>query len=86
MKREIFEWVNKYDTCQRVKAEHQRPSRLLQPLEIPEWKWEHLVMNFVVGLPRTRTNHDAIWIIIYRLTKSAYFIPINKRFSLEKLV
>ena len=86
MKKEIAEWVSKCDTCQRVKAEHQRPSGLLQPLEIPEWKWEHLAMDFVVGLPRTKANHDAIWIIIDRLTKSAHFLPINEKFSLERLV
>ena len=60
MKREIAEWVSKCYTCQRVKAEHQRPSGLLQPLEIPEWKWEHISMDFIVGLPRTKANHDAI--------------------------
>ena len=86
MKREIAEWVSKCDTCQRVKAEHQRPSGLLQPLEIPEWKWEHIAMDFVVGLPRTKTNHDAIWVVIDRLTKSAHFLPINEKFSLERLV
>lgn len=86
MKKEIAEWVSKCYTCQRVKAEHQRPSGLLQPLDIPEWKWEHLAMDFVVGLPRTRANHDAIWVIIDRLTKSAHFLPINERFSLDKLI
>ena len=86
MKRDIAEWVNKCYTCQKVKAEHQRPSGLIQPLEIPEWKWEHIAMDFVVGLPRTRANHDAIWVIIDRLTKSAHFLPINERFSLDKLV
>ena len=58
MKREVAEWVSKCLTCQRVKDEHQRPSGLLQPLEIPKWKWEHLAMDFMVGLPRTKTNHD----------------------------
>ena len=86
MKREIAEWVSRCDTCQRVKAEHQRSSGLLQPLEIPEWKWEHIAMDFVVGLPRTKANHDTIWIVIDRLTKSAHFLPINEKFSLEKLV
>ena len=86
MKKEIAQWVNKCYTCQRVKAEHQRPSGLIQPLEIPEWKWEHIAMDFVVGLPKTRANHDAIWVIIDRLTKSAHFLPINERFSMDKLV
>ena len=44
MKKEIAEWISKCYTFQRVKAEHQRPSGLLQPLDIPKWKWEHLAM------------------------------------------
>ncbi|KAL8103407.1 hypothetical protein AgCh_027832 [Apium graveolens] len=86
MKREVAEWVSKCLTCQRVKAEHQRPSGLLRPLEIPEWKWEHIAMDFMTGLPRTKTNRDAIWVIIDRLTKSAHFLPINERYTVEKLV
>ena len=78
MKKEIAEWISKCYVCQRVKAEHQRPSGLLQPLDIPEWKWEHLAMDFVVGLPRTRANHDALWVIVDRLTKSAHFIWSNR--------
>ena len=43
-------------------------------------------MDFVVGLPKTKANHDAIWVVIDRLTKSAHFLPINERYSLDKLV
>ena len=43
-------------------------------------------MDFVSGLPRTQKGHDAIWVIVDRLTKSAYFLPINIKYSLEKLV
>ncbi|KAL8091863.1 hypothetical protein AgCh_034213 [Apium graveolens] len=70
----------------RVKAEYQRPSGLLRPLKIPEWKWEHIAMDFVTGLPRTKTNYDAIWVIIDRLTKFAHFLPFNKRYTVDKLV
>ena len=66
--------------------EHQRPSELLQPLKTPEWIWEHLAMDFVVGLPKTRGNHDVIWVIIDKLTKTTHFLLINERFSLDKLV
>ena len=47
MKREIAEFVRKCLICQQVKAEHQRSGGLLQPLPIPEWKWEHIAMDFV---------------------------------------
>jgi hypothetical protein len=86
MKKDVTEWVSKCLTCQRVKAEHQRPGGLLRPLEIPEWKWEQIAMDFVVGLPRTKANHDAIWVIVDRLTKSAHFLPINERYTVDRLV
>jgi hypothetical protein len=53
LKRDVAEYVALCDTCQRVKAEHQRPAGLLQPMQIPEWKWEEVGMDFIVGLPRT---------------------------------
>jgi hypothetical protein len=52
-KRDVTEYVALCDTCQRVKVEHQRSTGLLQPLKIPEWKWEEIIMDFIVGLPRT---------------------------------
>nr|GFA57439.1 hypothetical protein [Tanacetum cinerariifolium] len=53
-----------------VKIEHQRASGLLQSLNIPVWKWEEISMDFVTGLPRTQRRHDAIWVVVDRLTKS----------------
>ncbi|KAL5569846.1 hypothetical protein UlMin_026421 [Ulmus minor] len=61
MKKEVAEYVAKCLICQKVKAEHQRPGGELQPLDIPEWKWDQITMDFVVGLPRTTKGHDAIW-------------------------
>jgi hypothetical protein len=69
------------DVCQRVKAEHQRPAGLLQPLKVPEWKWEEIGMDFIVGLPRTRDGYDSIWVIVDRLTKVAHFIPVKTTYS-----
>ncbi|XP_071933737.1 uncharacterized protein [Coffea arabica] len=69
----------------KVKAEHQKPAGLLQPLEIPEWKWEYITMDFVTGLPRSQKGFDAVWVIVDRLTKSAYFLPVSMSFPLEKL-
>ena len=42
-------------------------------------------MDFVVGLPRCRSGHDTIWVIVDRLTKSAHFLPIRNSDSLDKL-
>ena len=75
MKREVAEWVSKCYTCQRVKAEYQRPSGLLQPLEIPEWKWEHIAMDFIVGLPRTRIGMYSVFVVVDRFGKMSHYIP-----------
>ena len=53
MKREIAKYVSECDICRRVKARHLKPAGTLQPLSIPEWKWEDINMDFIVGLPRT---------------------------------
>ncbi|GFY97645.1 hypothetical protein Acr_12g0001860 [Actinidia rufa] len=84
MKKEIAEFVSQCLSCQQVKAEHQRPAGLLQSLPIPEWKWEHITMDFVVGLPNSPRGCNAIWVIVDRLTKSAHFLPVKTTYSLSK--
>jgi hypothetical protein len=81
MKRDIVEYVALCDTCQQVKAEHQRPTGLLQSLQVTEWKWEDIAMDFIVGLPRTQSGYDSILVIVDRLTKVAHFIPVKMTYS-----
>jgi hypothetical protein len=67
-------------------VEHQQPAGLLQPLQVPEWKWEEIAMGFIVGLPRTQSGYDSIWVIMDRLTKVAHFIPVKTTYSRLQLV
>ncbi|GJS04177.1 putative reverse transcriptase domain-containing protein [Tanacetum coccineum] len=69
----------------RVKVEHQKPSSLLVQPEIPQWKWENITMDFFTKLPRTSSGYDTIWVIVDRLTKSTYFLPMKENDSIEKL-
>jgi hypothetical protein len=85
MKEEIAEYVAKCAICQQVKAEHKRPAGELQPLPIPEWKWENITMDFVSGLPKSKKGNDAVWVIVDRLTKSALFLPMKMTDSVDKL-
>ncbi|GKA66511.1 putative reverse transcriptase domain-containing protein [Tanacetum coccineum] len=78
-------YVSKCLTCSKVKAEHQKPSGLLQQLEIPDWKWENITMDFINKLPRTSSGHDSVWVIINRLTKSAHFLAVREDYKTEKL-
>ncbi|GJR53109.1 putative reverse transcriptase domain-containing protein [Tanacetum coccineum] len=85
MKRDIATYVSKCLTCSKVKAEHQRPSGLLQQPEIPEWKWDKITMDFITKLPKTKSGHDTIWVIVDRLTKSAHFLAMREDYSTERL-
>ncbi|GKB52115.1 putative reverse transcriptase domain-containing protein [Tanacetum coccineum] len=85
MKRDIATYVSECLTCAKVKGEHQRPSGLLQQPEIPEWKWENITMDFIIKLPRTRSGHDEIWVVVDRLTKSAHFLAIREDYSTNQL-
>jgi hypothetical protein len=86
MREDIAEYVARCNMSQRVKAEHQRPTGLLQPLEIPMWKWDDISKDFVVGFPRSQRAHDVIWVIVDRLTKVAHFIPVREDYRVSKLV
>jgi len=86
MKKNIAEYIARCLTCQKVKAEHQKPGGLLQPLPIPVWKWDHITMDFVVRMPQTQRHHDAIWVIVNQLSKSTHFLAIKEIFNAEQLV
>nr|GEV85348.1 putative reverse transcriptase domain-containing protein [Tanacetum cinerariifolium] len=68
-----------------AKAEYQKPSSLLVQPETPQWKWENITMDFMSKLLKMTTGQDTIWVIIDRLTKSAYFLPMREDGSLNKL-
>ncbi|KAL0551422.1 hypothetical protein IC582_010508 [Cucumis melo] len=84
MKREVAEFVSKCLVCQQVEAPRQKPTGLLQPLSVPEWKWENVSMDFITRLPRTLRGFTVIWVVVDRLTKSAHFIPGKSTYTASK--
>lgn len=73
-------------TCQKSNIEHQKALGMMQPLSIPEWKWDNISMDFVTSFPKMMNGCDSIWVIVDKLTKSAHFIPIKISYPLQKLV
>ncbi len=69
-----------------VKAEHQLPVVKLQSLLVPVWKWENIVMDFIVSLLKSQLGRDMIWVVVDRLTKSTNFLPVHNTGSKDKLV
>ena len=86
MKVDVAKHVAKCLTYQQVKTQHGKPGGMLQPLEIPEWKWEHITIDFVKGLPRSQSDNQSIWVVVDLLTKSVHFLPVRKDFALDRYV
>nr|GEV87835.1 putative reverse transcriptase domain, ribonuclease H-like domain, aspartic peptidase domain protein [Tanacetum cinerariifolium] len=85
MKAIIAKYVGKCLTCSRVKTKCQKPSGLLIQPKIPIRKRERIKMDFVTKLPKTSNEHDTIWVIVDRLTKSVHFIPTRETKSMGTL-
>ena len=85
MKRYIARYVAECDVCRCIKAEHQRSAGTLQPLPIPEWKWDKVSMDFITGFPKTQKGNDAIFVVIDRLSKVAHFLPIRESITASQL-
>eukprot|EP00253_Pinus_taeda_P020616 PITA_20616 len=85
MKKDIAEYLSRCLECQQIKAEHQHPAGLLQPLLIPEWKWEIISMDFITGLPKTKKGNDSIMVIVDKLSKAAHFIPVQSTYKAPQI-
>ena len=69
-----------------MKVEHRHPEGLLQPILVPEWKWEVISLDFIIGLPRTKRKNDSIMVVVDRLSKSAYFITMQSTYKTVQIV
>jgi len=73
MNKDVIKYVTSCDACQRNKSSNQQPAGLLQPLEMPARRWDHITLDFIVQLPKTKKGHDAIVVFVEKLSKRAYF-------------
>jgi hypothetical protein len=85
MNRAVAKYVALCDNCQRVKTERQRLIGLLQALKIPQWKWEEISMDFIIGLPTTQSGYDSICVIVDYFLKVAHFISVKTTYKGAKL-
>jgi hypothetical protein len=85
MNRDVFHFITKCLDCQQVKANHHHPTGLLQPHDVPMSKWEVISMDFVVGFPLTSHRHNAILVIVDKLTKSSHFILVRNSYDVTNV-
>jgi hypothetical protein len=84
LKGEVMRYIKECTLCQKNKDEHTHPTGLLQPLHIPEHKWESVSMDFITGLPKTQ-GKDYIFVVVDRLTKFAHFFAISMDFNASQV-
>jgi len=84
LKEDVIKNVKECTTCQENKDEHMHPARLLEPLPIPEHKWESISMDFITGFPRAQ-GKDCIFMVVDRLMKFAHFFSIAIDFSVTQV-
>ena len=83
---DVHKYVAQCLQCQINKLERLKVAGLLDPLiDIPNNKLESISMDFIVSLPRTQRGHDAIWVVVDRLTKLARFIPTTTTVTAQQL-
>jgi hypothetical protein len=77
MKNDVIDYIVRCMECQKVKDEHSHPMVFLQPLPIPEKKWEVITIEFINKFPRTTRQHDSIKVVVDKLTKATHFVPVK---------
>ena len=73
-------YVRSCDACQRNKVVRHAPFGLLNPLPIPSKPWCSISLDWITDLPPSN-YHDAILVVVDRLTKQAIFIATTKSMS-----
>jgi hypothetical protein len=66
------------------KARNTLPAGLLQPLRLPENSWHTVSMDFITQLPMTERGHDAIFVVVDKLTKMVHLMPTNGKATVEQ--
>ena len=82
---DIVDFIAKYMECQQIKNEQQHPTGIVQPLPIPDWKWEVINMDFITGLPKIRRQNYSIMVVVDKLLKLAHFIPVKSNFKVVNI-
>jgi hypothetical protein len=85
MKKKVVNYISKCLKCQKVKIEHRNPVGIIYPLSIPKWKWEVVTIYFITKLSRIVKQHDSIMVMVEKIKKDTYFIPVKTTNKVENI-
>ena len=80
-KRDVENFVARCLDCKQVKPECKNLGGLLQPIQIPIWKWEVISINFITSLLRTSRQCDSIMVVMEKMNNVAHFILMKTTYS-----
>ena len=84
MTTEVRQFVLDCPVCQVEKGSHQRPGGKLMPLNLPARKWDHVAIDFVVGMP-VQNDCDTILTVVDKATKMCHFIACKEKISAKEV-
>ena len=84
LERDVRQYVSVCDHCQRNKASNEKPAGLLQPLPVPEFRWQWVTVDFITDLPENKAGHTAIVVFVDRLSKMVHFAPCWNNMGAEE--
>jgi Integrase zinc binding domain len=85
MSKDIADYIRSCDRCQWNKPTPPKPIGLLPPLEVLSRKWEHVTMDFIMDLPKSKAGQDAILVVVDKLSKAMTLIPTNSTVSAQQV-
>ena len=83
--KEVKQYIEEYDQCQKMKNKAEMPAGKLKPNEVPERPWQHISVDFITKSPMSK-DHDSILVVCNRLSKMSYFVATTEKMMAEGLV
>ena len=81
MKKDIAKYLAKSFNCKKDMAKNHNPCGRTLIIEVPTLKWEEINIDFIVGVRKTRRQHNSIWVIVDRMSMFAHFIPMKSTYK-----
>ena len=85
MKETVVDYVRSCPSCQQNKSSNQKPIGLLQPLPIPERRWQQVTLDLITQLPKTKSGNDAIVVFVDKLSKMVHYVATTTDVDAVKL-
>jgi hypothetical protein len=77
LRRDVERYVARCTACNKAKSQL-NPHGLYLPLLVPSAPWVDILMDIVLGLPKTKRGRDSVFVVVDRFSKMAHFIPCHK--------